>query len=311
MEKAFTLSGYKKRARVRKKLSVRRLFRSTPDKKTGGQLVVYIIAFTIMVLFCMSYLFAFLWAVFAATKTHDQIVISPFGWHDVWHWENFIDVFSALNVRGVNMFGMIGNSLWLVFGGAFLSIMGQTLMAYALTKFKFYGKKVLITINFLVMIVPIVGALPSQYRMYAMLGFIDSPLLLIRYIGAFGGNLLIIMSFFRNLSDDYREAAVIDGAGEYRILFTIILPLARGPILALFVMSVVGIWNDYMTALLYLPNMPTLATGIYMFRTEMTYRAHMEILMAATVLSAIPPLILYVIFNKTMLTNLSIGGVKE
>ena len=94
------------------------------------------------------------------------------------------------------------------------------------------------------------------------------------------------------------------------MLFRIMIPLAAGPILALFVMQAVAIWNDYMTALLFLRSMPTLATGIYLFNVQMVYRARMDILLAATILSSIPVLVLYICFNKTILTNVSFGGLK-
>lgn len=184
-------------------------------------------------------------------------------------------------------------------------------MGYVLTKIEFIGRKALLTLNFVVIMLPIIGALPSQYRMYSQLGFIDSPLYILTYFGGFGSNLLIIMSFFRNLSNEYRDAARIDGAGEYRILFQIMIPLALAPLLSLYVLGAVSIWNDYQTALIFLPNMPTLATGIFLFSGEMTQKSQMEIHMAATVLSAIPPLILFIILNKMMLTSLSIGGIKE
>jgi multiple sugar transport system permease protein len=196
--------------------------KSIVNKRSGGQFVAFLIACIIMTFVCLTYLLAFLWAAFAATKTHTQIIIEPFALHKEWLFSNYIDVFNKLTVRGINMVGMIGNSLWLVFAGATLSILGPTLMAYALTKFNFFGRKLLISINFVVMIVPIVGALPAQYRMYAALRLINSPMIVITHFGCFGANLLIIMSFFRNLSGEYREAAIIDGAGEYRILFTII-----------------------------------------------------------------------------------------
>ncbi|MDR1093122.1 MAG: carbohydrate ABC transporter permease [Clostridiales bacterium] len=281
------------------------------NRKTGGESAAYTVAFAVMLIFCASYIFAFLWAIFAATKTHAQIVMEPFKWHDKWLFSNFIDVFKRLDVRGVKVAGMIGNSLWYTLGASALGILGPALMAYALTKFQFVGRKALISVNFVVMILPIIGALPAQYRMFSRLGFVNSPLLLISSFGCFGGTLLILMSFFRNLSDEYRDAARIDGAGEYRILFTIMFPLAKAPIFALFVMNLVGVWNDYMTPLLFLPRMPTLATGVYLFSADANARAEYEIMMAATVLTAIPPLILFLLFNKAMLTSLSIGGLKE
>ena len=69
-------------------------------------------------------------------------------------------------------------------------------------------------------------------------------------------------------------------------------------------------WNDYNTALVFMPKLPTLATGVYLFNSEMTFRARMDILMAATIISALPPLILYLIGHKAILENVSIGGIK-
>ena len=225
-------------------------------------------------------------------------------------WRNYIDAFQMLEVNDVNMIGMIGNSLWLVFFGALFNVMGGCLMAYATTKYRFVGRTALVTINIITMIIPIMGALPSQYRTYHALGMLNSPLILIGYFGGFGSINLYMTAFFKNLSWEYAEAALMDGANHYTILFRIMLPLAQGPIVALYIMQAVSIWHDYMTALLFLDDLPTLATGIYLFQATTTYRARLDILFAAVVLSSIPVLVLYSVFSKTILTNVSMGGLK-
>ncbi|MDR1093770.1 MAG: carbohydrate ABC transporter permease, partial [Clostridiales bacterium] len=278
---------------------------------SGGELAAYIIAFIIMGAVAVSYILAFLWAATAATKTHTEIVMRPFSLHKVWHFENYVNAFRDLSVKGIGMWGMILNSLWYMIGGAAIGLFGLTLMAYAIVRFRFVGRKVLIGINYVIITLPILGALPAQYRMMANLGLTNSPLFLAQFWGGFGATMLIIQSVFRGLTDGYREAALIDGAGEYRILFGIMLPLVRAPMTALFVLQTVGLWNDYLIPLLYLPDLPTLSTGIYMFSQTMVFHARMDTLMAATVLSSLPPIVLYVIFNKSMLNSLTIGGLKE
>ena len=69
-------------------------------------------------------------------------------------------------------------------------------------------------------------------------------------------------------------------------------------------------WNSYDTALVYLPELPTLPVGIYQFNTEMIFRARLDILFAACVLISIPAVILFIVFNKTITTNVSVGGIK-
>ena len=85
----------------------------------------------------------------------------------------------------------------------------------------------------------------------------------------------------------------------------------RKPIFgALFLTNWLGTWNNYESALVYLPNLPTLPVGIYQFNTEMIYRARLDILFAACVIISIPAIVLFVAFNKVITTNVSLGGIK-
>ena len=114
----------------------------------------------------------------------------------------------------------------------------------------------------------------------------------------------------QNLSWSYAEAAYIDGANEAQVFFKVMIPMCISPICALFVLRAIGIWNDYSTSLLYLKETPTLATGLYIFKSQMTYKVRMDILIAASMLSIIPVLILFLVFNKTLLDLDLSGGIK-
>lgn len=278
--------------------------------KTVSEKIVYTIASVIIGLFALSYVLAFLWAIMAGTKTHDEVIMEPFAWPETWNWDHYIEVFSTLEVRGVNFFGMVGNSLIRVVFAPILGVGGSMLLAYAVAKYKFPGRNLLIVINTVVMTLPIIGTTASTYRLYSAFGFIDSPTLLLAGIGHFGSNFLFFLSAFKGVSNTYSEAARIDGAGHFRIMTRIVFPMIAGTTSALWILQVIAVWNDYGTALLFWPNMPTLATGIYLFNQEMVYRARMDILMAATVISAIPPLILFAIAHKKLLTNVTFGGIK-
>ncbi|MBQ6922653.1 MAG: carbohydrate ABC transporter permease [Clostridia bacterium] len=280
------------------------------DKKSGSEIVAFIIVDIVIWTFVLSYVFSLLWGVVASMKTHNEIVLSPFSLPEKWHFKNFIDAFTLLEVKGTNMIGMIWNSLLLVIFGTFIAMAGNFLMAYALTKYDFMCKKLIIAVNLIVMTLPVIGNAGAAYRLYSVLGFIDSPTILFTFISGYGANVLLLQACLSGLPDEYMEAAAIDGAGNYRIMLQIMFPLASGTVAALSVRVAVAYWNNTNMALLYLPNKPTLATGIYLFQTEMIYRARMDILMAATILSAIPPIVLYIVANKTMLNNLTIGGLK-
>ena len=118
------------------------------------------------------------------------------------------------------------------------------------------------------------------------------------------------MSFFKNLSWTYAEAAMMDGAENFAIYFRVMLPQAKPMFGALFLTQCIGVWNSYESALIYLPNLPTLPVGIYQFNAEMIYRARLDILFAACVIITIPALLLFIVFNKTITSNVSLGGIK-
>ena len=166
------------------------------------------------------------------------------------------------------------------------------------------------------MVVSIAGTQPAMYKLVNNLGIYDNLFgILLMSTGGFGFNFMLIASVFINISDAYREAASIDGAGNWRIFLTIYVPQASQLLIALFVLSFIGTWNDYTTPYLYLPSHQTLATGIKMLETRLTvgndpYQNDYPKLFACMIWSILPVLVLFIAFqNKIMKFSLG-GGVK-
>ena len=124
-------------------------------------------------------------------------------------------------------------------------------------------------------------------------------------------NYMYFHAFFQNLSWSYAEAAQLDGASDYGIFFKVMLPLALPMFGAIFLMVWLAEWNNYGSALLYLPQMPTLAVGMYLFRDDMYQFARTDMLWAGSFLISLPPLILFIFFSNTLMSNISLGGIKE
>ena len=220
-------------------------------RRSKSEIVILIIASIVMGLFVLSYTLSYGWAILAGLKTQDEIVMTPFALPQEWLFENYVQAFTMLKVRGVDMIGMILNSLIMVLIGPFLSIAGSAILAYVVSKYRFRGRNVLIAVNVIVMTLPIIGSTASTYRLYSSLGMIDSPTLMISRIGCFGGNFLYMLSCFNNTSNAYMEAARIDGAGHYTIMFKVMMPMAMGTASALWILQLIGVWNDVNTSLLY------------------------------------------------------------
>jgi ABC-type glycerol-3-phosphate transport system permease component len=124
------------------------------------------------------------------------------------------------------------------------------------------------------------------------------------------GSFLYFRAFFKNVSWTYAEAAALDGCGPFRLYFKVMLPQAKPIFGALFLTTWLASWNNYESALLYLPNLPTLPVGIYQFHAVAKQAVRWDILFAACVLVSIPALVLFTVFNKVITTNVSVGGIK-
>ena len=158
---------------------------------------------------------------------------------------------------------------------------------------------------------PIFGSGSATYKLLYNLGFLNSRLMILTSLGGFSMNFLYMYAFFRGVSDTYAEAAEIDGANDWQIFFKVMLPQSMAMAGSLFIILWMAEWNSYGTALIYLNKMPTLAVGIYLFQTHMMYKSSMNILYAACFISLLPPLLIFITCNGMLMSNVSLGGIKE
>jgi ABC-type glycerol-3-phosphate transport system permease component len=279
-------------------------------RKTPGETILHLIVSAVFAIIALSYVYMFFWAVMSACKTHTEIVMNPFALPKKWHWDHFIEVVSSLEVNGHGFWEMLFNSCFFSVGGALLQTFVTITFAYCCTMYKFPGSNLPYTIILVIMTLPIYGAGGATYALYRQLGMVDSYTHIICSAAGMTGSFLYFRAFFKNMSWTYAEAAAMDGCGPFRLYFKVMLPQAKPIFGALFLTTWLASWNNYESALLYLPNLPTLPVGIYQFNTEMIYRARLDILFAACVLVSIPALVLFTVFNKMITTNVSVGGIK-
>ncbi len=259
---------------------------------------------------CFSYLYMVVWCVLAGFRTHSEIVLDPFGLPTTWHWENFIDLTRLLKVGDNDFWDMLFNSAVFSLWGTFANMFVMLQFAYVAAKYKFPGSKYVMPIILIVTTLPLYGTGGGLYKLYYNLGFINSYTQLLAIGSVTTTTTLYFMSYFQNMSWSYAEAAMMDGANHFTIFYRVMLPQAWPIFIALFITSWKGVWNDYSSSMIYHPKLPTLAYGIYQFSTEMTYQARLDILFASCVVASLPALILYLVFNKTMTTSVSFGGLK-
>lgn len=280
------------------------------SRKSSGEIALYCFVSLIFMVVALSYLYILLFALFSGLKTHDQVALDPFALPTVWHWEHFIEVFNTLEVNGVNFIGMLGNSIWFSVISTLLMEFFTMLFAYICSKYTFPGSKWPYAIILIMITLPLYGHGGAVYKLYHNLGLINSYAQVLVAASGFNVHFLYYTAFFKNMSWTYAEATMIDGGNAFDIYYRVMMPQAKPIFAALFITQWLSEWNNYSSGLVYYPQIPTLPVGIYQFNLEMIYRARLDILFAGCFLVCLPALILFIVFNKTITTNVSLGGLK-
>jgi ABC-type glycerol-3-phosphate transport system permease component len=283
-------------------------------KRHGGEKALFIIMGIIFVLFSISFIFPFVWVFFNALKTNDEFNTDSMAFPTQWLWGNFGQMFlySSSETNYYNILQMLGMSVLVAGGGTIATVITSSCAAWVVAKYKFPGRGIIFGVVIFSLIVPIVGALPAQIELMQNL-HLDNTIIgcIFLYSGGFGTNFLLLYSFFKNLSWTYVEAAKIDGASDFRIFLQIVLPMAKGPMVAVTILTLIGLWNDYITPSIYLPKQPTIAVGIYDLQSALVKSGSGQPLFFAAILITMLPIILvFILFNKTIMENTSVGGLK-
>jgi len=269
---------------------------------------IVVVVFTI---YALMLVFPYLYALdISLMKNGKAFIKNPV--HIPWplHFENYIKAFKQLEVNNNNYYQMLFNSLWYSTLTPVLGLFVSTCTGYVVCKYNFRGRKFVYNAVLVVMMVPIMGSFTAQYKLYTQLKLVNSPLILITSAGGFGGTFLYVYSFFKTVSWNYAEAAFMDGAGHFLVFYKIMMPLIMPMLLAFFVMGFVGAWNDVQGTLTWLEEMPTLSYGIYAYEQMAKYYANQPVYFAGVMLSIIPVVILFILFQDAIMNNVSIGGLK-
>lgn len=290
--------------------------RVTKVKRTKGEQVVFAIAFIMILLYSLFLLYHFYFMLQLATKgsssefADDYIDNRLASWSPNFTLANFIRAFSSFTVKGFTFPMIVFNSLWYSVGSILINLFFEAAGTYVLCKYKFKGRMFIYNLIIIRMMIPIYGSLPSTVRVYKALGIVNSPLILITATDCFGSGFLIMYAFFKAVSWEYAEAAFIDGASHWQVYFKIMLPMAMPAISVVMITGFIGRWNEYMAIAIYMPKLPTLAYAIYIFQETQKYENDMPVYFSGIVIASIPCIILFLIFQNSIMQKVHIGGLK-
>lgn len=282
-------------------------------KKSVFSVKVTIIVFWIIFLFfAIVNVFPICWSFINSMKTGSEYFDDSMSLPTVWRFENYIKVFTEFKYRKFMYMDMLFNSVWMLVVRVFVNVTSSALLAYALAKYRFPGKNLIYTVVIIANTIPIIGTGSAAFRLMKALDMINNPSTIwLAWASGFDFAFIILFGNFNGISAAYSEAARIDGANEFFILFKVILPQATPCIIAIAIQQAIGVWNDYETVMIYMRNYPNLAYGLYLFNTNSNYvEDSRPIYFCAAIISCIPVIFLYAISQNLILTNVTAGGLK-
>ena len=302
------------RKRVHKKEDESAILR----KRSPREKVLFGVVFGLFVLYALSLIFPFLYMFVNSLKDPYEYLLesSHLAMPQDWLFSNYWKAFTEMKIE--NSAGeaiyfpvMFLNSVWFSALCTASGVFASALTAYCVAKYRFKLRGILYGVAIFSMTIPIVGNTGSFFKLIYQLGLYNSPLYpVVTAFGGFGFNFLVLYGFFRSI---YAEATFIDGGGHFTVFFRVMLPQAWPALLTLGIMSFIGAWNDYMTMILYMPDFPTLASGLYVIESSLKRGdgGSYPVYYAALLIACVPIMAIFAGFSNVIMSNFTIGGLKE
>lgn len=261
-----------------------------------------------LVLVLIIWMIPFIFMVFTSLKTRGELMTgSPFALPEQWVFENYADAWERGNLVKYGL-----NSMLIAFTKVPLGLFLASLAAYGFARLRLPFNRLVFLLVVMGTLIPIQVALGPLFRIILGLGLLNSYVgILLPYI-AFGVpyQIFILHGFFRNIPFELDEAAYMDGASAFGVYWRIILPLATPAMAALFILDFVATWNEFAIALVILQSKEawTIPLGLMSFQGQFGIQYHQ--LNAAIVMSILPVLIVYMLFQRYFVQGLTAGAVK-
>lgn len=268
-----------------------------------------IVSYVVLGLWSLIIISIFFWVIMSAFKTNLEIYTQPWSLPTKATFENFVSAWKTMKMKDYFV-----NSIVVVFGAIILCLAISTTTSQALTRYEFFGRKPMTNILIATMSVPVQMLIIPLYDHMLALHLINSRIGLILVYAAlwYPFSLFVLTGFFRTVPTELEESALIDGCGEYRIFFHIMLPMVQPGIICISVFNFVAMWNEYLLALVFASkqSLRTIALGMYALKDSMMYTSNWGGLFAAIVIMMIPAIIIFLTLQKYIVQGLTLGAVK-
>jgi N-acetylglucosamine transport system permease protein len=292
----------------------RRLDNPASDSVFSGFSHLFLLVWGAMVVFPL------LWVVLSSFKDDAQILKEPLSLiPDSLHWDNFSRAWGAGHIGSFFL-----NTVVIVGGGVFLTMLLGSMAAYVLARYDFPGNRAIyylflagLTLPVYLAAVPLFVGTSKLGQQFPLLGTNSYVMLILVYVGwSLSFTIFFMHSFFRTLPQTVAEAAVVDGASHTTLFFRVMLPMAKPGLISIAIFNLLGQWNQWYLPVLLMqpaggePKHQVIAQGLIELSVNQGYKSDWSGLFAGVTMAMLPVLIVYLVFQRQVQAGLT-GGITK
>jgi multiple sugar transport system permease protein len=275
-----------------------------------GPEAIFVLGLTVVL--ALIFLFPLVWTVSSSLKSPAQIFSFPPALVPIPpQWVNYATV-----LQKVPYGTWVLNSFIVVILSTGGVVVTSSLVAYSFARFEYRGRDLIFLATLGTMMLPAQVTLIPQFVLFNALGFINTllPLWVPSWFGGGAFFIFLLRQFFLSLPTDLDEAALMDGANVLQVYWSILMPLCKPALATVAIISFIESWNDFLGPLIYLntPDKFTVAVGLSFFQNvpEAAGEPLQHLLMAASVMAILPPLLLFFSFQRYFVQGIVLSGIK-
>lgn len=276
--------------------------------------MLQIVKHLVLIVLAFSFMLPFYWMATSALKNDSQTYTIPPVWFPIpTHWSNFWDAWGTYDFNLYAFNTVVKYGIPVTVG----TVLSSAIVAYGFSRLQWPGRDLLFAVCMATMMIPFQVTMVPLFITFKHLGWINSYLPL--DVPAFFGSpyfIFLLRQFFKTIPQELSDAARIDGASEFGILFRIVLPLSKPALTVVALFSFMWAWNDYLGPLIYLNNERqfTLALGIESLRRTIQSVGSVELaypyLMAVSTIVTVPIVIAFFFTQRAFIEGISLTGMK-
>ncbi|MFK7854901.1 MAG: carbohydrate ABC transporter permease [Granulosicoccus sp.] len=267
--------------------------------------------YSILIMMGILMVYPLLWLIGASFKTNNEIFTSPGFWPKEPTIQGYVDGWKTSTPYTFGRFFF--NSLCIVIPKVIGTAISSTLVAYGFARFEFRGKKIFFAILIGTLLLPDVVTRIPQYLIFRELGWLDTylPLFVPQWFAWEAFFVFMLIQFLRSIPRDMEEAARVDGANSFQALIYVIVPMMLPAIISVCLFQFMWTMNDFLGPLIYISSVEKYPVSLALkLSIDATEAFNWNKILAMSVLTLLPSLIIFFLAQKRFIEGISTGGVK-